>query len=132
MKFPALATVIVGSLLGVAINIDVTYGLVTPQQAVIKSSSSSYDNYRNHGPLRTDASAVAADLNDVPRGGASSVGGGTATIPNEVFNLVKSIVGAGVLSLPAGRFLSHGNAHLCLVLETKTNKLTSYHYFTPL
>eukprot|EP00957_Ditylum_brightwellii_P204866 15341126-Ditylum_brightwellii.AAC.1 len=34
--------------------------------------------------------------NDV-RGGD----GGTATIPNEIFNLVKSIVGAGVLSLPA-------------------------------
>lgn len=29
---------------------------------------------------------------------------GTATIPDEIFNLVKSIVGAGVLSLPAGRF----------------------------
>jgi amino acid permease len=38
---------------------------------------------------------------DVSAGGAS-VGGGTATIPNEVFNLVKSIVGAGVLSLPWG------------------------------
>jgi amino acid permease len=37
---------------------------------------------------------------EVPRGG--NVGEGTATIPNEVFNLVKSIVGAGVLSLPAG------------------------------
>jgi hypothetical protein len=33
---------------------------------------------------------------------AESSSGGTATIPNEVFNLVKSIVGAGVLSLPAG------------------------------
>ena len=30
---------------------------------------------------------------------------GTATIPDEVFNLVKSIVGAGVLRLPAGEFL---------------------------
>ena len=30
---------------------------------------------------------------------------GTATIPNEVFNLIKSIVGAGVLSLPAGAFI---------------------------
>ncbi len=30
---------------------------------------------------------------------------GTATIPDEVFNLVKSIVGAGVLSLPAGEFV---------------------------
>jgi amino acid permease len=29
-------------------------------------------------------------------------GGGTATIANEIFNLVKSIVGAGVLSLPYG------------------------------
>jgi hypothetical protein len=35
----------------------------------------------------------------------SSSSGGTATIPNEVFNLVKSIVGAGVLSLPAGTLL---------------------------
>jgi hypothetical protein len=37
----------------------------------------------------------------VPAGGAQD-DEGTATIPNEVFNLVKSIVGAGVLSLPAG------------------------------
>lgn len=29
-------------------------------------------------------------------------GGGTASISNEIFNLVKGIVGAGVLSLPAG------------------------------
>ena len=45
--------------------------------------------------LQADATAV-----EVPRGGES---GGTATIPTEVFNLIKSIVGAGVLSLPAGR-----------------------------
>ena len=32
-------------------------------------------------------------------------GTGTATIPDEVFNLVKSIVGAGVLSLPAGTYM---------------------------
>lgn len=31
-----------------------------------------------------------------------AIGTGSATIPNEVFNLVKSIVGVGVLSLPAG------------------------------
>jgi len=38
------------------------------------------------------------------RGGGqeAAVGGGTASIPNEVFNLVKGIVGVGVLSLPAG------------------------------
>ena len=36
------------------------------------------------------------------KGESVSMGGGTATIPNEIFNLVKNIVGAGVLSLPAG------------------------------
>lgn len=35
---------------------------------------------------------------------SSSSGTGTASIPNEIFNLVKSIVGAGVLSIPAGKF----------------------------
>ncbi|OEU11679.1 hypothetical protein FRACYDRAFT_138697, partial [Fragilariopsis cylindrus CCMP1102] len=29
-------------------------------------------------------------------------GGGTATVPEEIFNLIKSIIGAGLLSLPAG------------------------------
>ena len=36
---------------------------------------------------------------------SKQVGGGTASIPNEIFNLVKSIVGAGVLSLPAGTYI---------------------------
>jgi hypothetical protein len=40
---------------------------------------------------------------EIPRGGEAVTGGGTATIPTEVFNLVKSIAGAGVLSLPAGK-----------------------------
>lgn len=52
---------------------------------------------------------------EVARGGASEAsGGGTATIPNEVFNLVKSIVGAGVLSLPYG-VAAFGNAPSALV-----------------
>lgn len=41
--------------------------------------------------------------------GGAEESGGTATIPNEVFNLVKNIVGAGVLSLPAG-IAAFGNA----------------------
>jgi len=54
---------------------------------------------QNRASVKLPSSAeAAAEL--PPRGGA---GGGTATIPNEVFNLVKSIVGAGVLSLPAGK-----------------------------
>ena len=54
---------------------------------------------------------------DIPNGGGGGdntnspqqLGTGTATIPNEVFNLVKSIVGAGVLSLPWGVAV-YGNA----------------------
>jgi amino acid permease len=40
---------------------------------------------------------------------AASEGGGTATVSQEIFNLVKSIVGAGVLTLPAG-IAAFGNA----------------------
>ena len=40
---------------------------------------------------------------------SSSTGGGTATVPELIFNLVKSIVGAGVLGLPAG-IVAFGNA----------------------
>mmetsp|Transcript_11598 Transcript_11598/g.17843 ORF Transcript_11598/g.17843 Transcript_11598/m.17843 type:complete len:491 (-) Transcript_11598:132-1604(-) len=39
----------------------------------------------------------------------SGLGEGTATIPNEIFNLVKGIVGSGVLGLPAG-IAAYGNA----------------------
>lgn len=44
----------------------------------------------------------------------SASGMGTASIPNEIFNLVKSIVGAGVLSLPAGKFLYVVMAYILL------------------
>lgn len=46
--------------------------------------------------------------------GGKHQGGGTATIPNEIFNLVKSIIGAGVLSLPAG-IAAFGNAPTALI-----------------
>ena len=42
-------------------------------------------------------------LNMSGGGGEAVSTEGTATIPDEIFNLVKSIVGAGVLSLPAGK-----------------------------
>ena len=44
----------------------------------------------------------------------TGTGAGTASIPNEIFNLVKCIVGAGVLSLPAG-IASFGNAPSALL-----------------
>ena len=54
-------------------------------------------------PRPKDANALYMSSNDVKQETSS---GGTASIPNEIFNLVKSIVGAGVLSLPAGTLLS--------------------------
>jgi hypothetical protein len=47
----------------------------------------------NRGPALTPTSD-RRKRKTIPRG--------TATIPNEIFNLVKCIVGAGVLSLSAG------------------------------
>lgn len=59
------------------------------------------------GPTKKRAAAVSGDV-------SGSAGAGTATIPNEVFNLVKSIVGAGVLSLPYG-VAAFGNAPSALI-----------------
>ena len=57
----------------------------------------------NHKPIRSSSSASTGSVTSTRGGGQeAAVGGGTASIPNEVFNLVKGIVGVGVLSLPAG------------------------------
>lgn len=74
-----------------------TTSSITPTQTAWQKTSS----YR-HGinPLQmSDAAAAAAEM---PNEGK---GTGTASMSNEIFNLVKSIVGAGVLSLPAGKKL---------------------------
>ena len=71
-------------------------GLVTPNHYRHLAKSPAF-------PPKTTLATNDAALNaaEMPRGG-DGTGTGTATIPNEVFNLIKSIVGAGVLSLPAG------------------------------
>lgn len=60
-------------------------------------------------PLRMADNEEASVEEDSSSTSSTSTGGGTATIQNEIFNLVKSIVGAGVLSLPAG-IAAFGNA----------------------
>ena len=97
------------------------------QHNVNVQNGHSFENKRDHGyavrniwPQRRSKSSnrpsavTAAKLS----GGANNKSnskdsnnpnGGTATIPDEIFNLVKSIIGAGVLSLPAG-IAAFGNA----------------------
>ena len=70
--------------------------------------------HRPPSPRRPPPHQTAAAATD---GAASPVGTGTATIPQEVFNLIKSIVGAGVLSLPYG-VAAFGNAPSALIPAT--------------
>ena len=80
-----------------------SHALLTPtRQSVVATTTAQKLAAPRYSSLTLQAAAQ-----DIPRGGAegtNQVGSGTATIPNEVFNLVKSIVGAGVLSLPAGNY----------------------------
>jgi hypothetical protein len=96
------AVVLALLLLGVSVT-----GLVTPQTTFSSASLTTRtgrSGSSNTGLLQAiDASSVASDIPRGGAGGGASAEAGTATIPNEVFNLVKSIVGAGVLSLPAGK-----------------------------
>ena len=78
-------------------------GFAVPSSASHKTTASSKQN-----------TLAAASIESAPRGGGAFDGGGTATIPNEVFNLVKSIVGSGVLSLPYG-VAYYGNAPSALI-----------------
>jgi Transmembrane amino acid transporter protein len=90
------------------------------------SSSSSQRSHRSttaiaKAPVRrssstTQSTATSVAAAELSGGAAAESGGGcgTATIPNEVFNLVKSIVGAGVLSLPYGVAV-FGNAPSALI-----------------
>ena len=109
---------------GTATSSTTTTTLVPPTRQVQRSTS-------------TTTARSAASVNDVPRGGEGEEwggafdGGGTATIPNEVFNLVKSIVGSGVLSLPYG-VAYFGNAPSALIpavaLVSLMGGLSAYTY----
>jgi len=77
-----------------------------PVTSSVRSSSSSSVV---SSPFTIQPSAKKSSLYMASEEAAASTGTGTATIPNEIFNLVKSIVGAGVLSLPAG-IAAFGNA----------------------
>lgn len=63
------------------------------------------------------SAAAAAEPNDGSAAAGAASGTGTASMANEIFNLVKSIVGAGVLSLPAG-IAAYGNAPSAIIPAT--------------
>ena len=66
----------------------------------IKSSVSSFQYGRDTKNVwKLDMSAVASSS------GEEEVGTGTAGMASMIFNLVKSVVGVGVLSLPAGTYI---------------------------
>mmetsp|Transcript_7506 Transcript_7506/g.14995 ORF Transcript_7506/g.14995 Transcript_7506/m.14995 type:complete len:523 (+) Transcript_7506:92-1660(+) len=76
----------------------------SPSPFARQPSKFSTPSQSSTSPLYAASEASEGDVGD-----SSVASGGTATIPNEIFNLVKSIVGAGVLSLPAG-ISAFGNA----------------------
>lgn len=58
--------------------------------------------------INKQSSASSWTNNDVKEVRGGGGGGGTATMTNEMFNLVKAVVGVGVLSLPAGELPTIG------------------------
>ena len=78
----------------------------TPVSSISKSNYATPQSFLNVPKATSSKSSsslqMTAASGAVSVSGGGEVGGGTATIPNEIFNLVKNIVGAGVLSLPAG------------------------------
>lgn len=84
----------------ISLVILLTLQYVSGRTFVPKSTVPQQQNNNRNAVTRTNVPSVETSR-EVGRGGAK-VSGGTASISNEIFNLVKGIVGAGVLSLPAG------------------------------
>jgi len=84
-----------------------------------------YSNSKKKQSLLFSAAAVDAEVPKEEPGES----GGTATIPSHIFNLVKGIVGAGVLTLPAG-IATFGNAPSAVIpavfLITLIGSLSGY------
>lgn len=82
-------------LLSITANAEARRGIISSQSSLTSiphrgGKQRAFVNNKNH--------ASTTDVKQV-RGG----GGGTATMSNEMFNMVKAVVGVGVLSLPAGK-----------------------------
>jgi amino acid permease len=96
---------------GIVWTLLASWAAVTVAKSTFTSSRASIATLRGGaavkrpGSVKTYKQGAAATSSPKGKGGSSAsslTSGGTATIPNEIFNLVKAIVGVGVLSLPAG------------------------------
>lgn len=109
-------------LLITAIFISSSNALLTPSRNSSPSTFAARTTTTAKKIVLTSTHQSASSATDLPRGGgdndkSKTISGGTASIPNEVFNLIKSIVGAGVLSLPAG-VVAFGNAPSAMIPAT--------------
>lgn len=80
-----------------------TSALITPTQQSANLQLNSISGGAKTVPVKEALTKLKAEA------AVADQGDGEATIPNEVFNLVKGIVGSGVLSLPYG-IAVYGNA----------------------
>jgi len=108
-------------LLITAIFISSSNALLTPSRNSSPSTFAARTTTTAKKIVLTSTHQSASSATDLPRGGgdndkSKTISGGTASIPNEVFNLIKSIVGAGVLSLPAGKLFFHFSCCCDLIL----------------
>ena len=62
------------------------------------------DDERSHASLAESINLMITSALSLPGDNVSlaSIQGGTTTVPNQIFNLIKNIVGCGVLALPNG------------------------------
>ena len=81
-----------------------------------RASTSSLASVPRRGDLRKQRVAfVKSDVsasswtNDAKEVRGGEQGGGTSSMSNHMFNMVKAVVGVGVLSLPAGELVLHRN-----------------------
>ena len=109
MKFPSIFLLFVV--------LETSTALITPQ-TTRQNSAITKPSIQSKTRLPSDVVA------EIPNGGANEESGGTATIPTEVFNLIKSIVGAGVLSLPAGTYRQRTSPLYLLECCTKDTSIS--------
>jgi len=121
------------------------HGTSSKSSSVIQPSSllKQQHDKKHYGPfsitsmVRNEQRSTAT-VTSIQRGGGDAStdksavqGEGTATIPSLIFNLVKSIVGAGVLSLPAG-IAAFGDAPSAIlpavILVISIGSLSAYNF----